>query len=468
MRQRTSLYLITEGNNMSERYKKLYLFETNTYSKSSPVIIKAGALQKDNDKNNIIALLKIVSISNREILAVKVRIDGVDSFGGKLESQEAQYLDLEVHRNQEFGQQIPIVLKDDNARSFTATVLEVVFADKSKWVNENEQAAQTLNVETLLDYFKDEGLVEQYGIENGGNCQVVPTGFDDLWVCTCGSFNDNSETECNSCGKSKSQIEATIDTNSLKEKRAEYIKKKNYSQAQELMASDSLSEVDKAKKTFASLGEYENAPELIAECDKRISDIKEQNKAKEEAEIAKSKRLKRIRIAICSIMGMVILISGALYFVSPTHKYNKAQSFLKNGDYDKAAQTFTELGDYKDSKTRLSEVKMQQGIQMLEAHQFTDAQNTFLSISDYKNAKDYLTVSKAAEWYDTTYVPNKSEDKRAEEYEEQLSDQYDKRVPRPTDSYEAVLDWSRNKKLEIDHLIMTEVVLVPVSSNVGK
>ncbi len=57
-----------------------------------------------------------------------------------------------------------------------------------------------------------------------------------------------------------------------------------------------------------------------------------------------------------------------------------------------------------------------------------------------------------------------SVDKRAEEYWEQLRDQYDERVPRPTDSYEAVLKWSRNKKFEIDHIVMTEVVLVPVTT----
>ena len=46
-----------------------------------------------------------------------------------------------------------------------------------------------------------------------------------------------------------------------------------------------------------------------------------------------------------------------------------------------------------------------------------------------------------------------SVDMRAAEYWEQLSHQYDKRVPRP-----------RNKKFEIDHLVMTEIVLVPVTT----
>ncbi len=57
-----------------------------------------------------------------------------------------------------------------------------------------------------------------------------------------------------------------------------------------------------------------------------------------------------------------------------------------------------------------------------------------------------------------------SVNKKAEEYWEQLSNQYDRCVPRPTDSYEAVLDWSMNKKFEIDHIVMTEVVLVPVTT----
>ena len=78
--------------------------------------------------------------------------------------------------------------------------------------------------------------------------------------------------------------------------------------------------------------------------------------------------------------------------------------------------------------------------------------------------KNYPEKVELMMFYHRYLTVARSVDRRASEYWEQLSDQYDKRVPRPTDSYEAVLDWSRNKKLEIDHLIMTEVVLVPVTT----
>ena len=64
---------------------------------------------------------------------------------------------------------------------------------------------------------------------------------------------------------------------------------------------------------------------------------------------------------------------------------------------------------------------------------------------------NYLTVARSV-------------DKRAAEYCEQLSEKWDRDNPRPTTGYEAVQQWSRMKKYEIDHLVMTEVVLVPVTT----
>ncbi|WP_075424213.1 TnpV protein [Ruminococcus sp. XPD3002] len=64
---------------------------------------------------------------------------------------------------------------------------------------------------------------------------------------------------------------------------------------------------------------------------------------------------------------------------------------------------------------------------------------------------NYLTVARSV-------------DKRASEYYEQLSEKWDRDNPRPTTGYEAIQQWSRMKKYEIDHLVMTEVVLVPVTT----
>ena len=58
----------------------------------------------------------------------------------------------------------------------------------------------------------------------------------------------------------------------------------------------------------------------------------------------------------------------------------------------------------------------------------------------------------------------RSVNKRAEEYYDQLSEQYDKNNPRPQNSFEEMKTWENMKKYEIEHLIMTEIVLVPVTT----
>ncbi|MBR6982313.1 MAG: TnpV protein [Ruminococcus sp.] len=58
----------------------------------------------------------------------------------------------------------------------------------------------------------------------------------------------------------------------------------------------------------------------------------------------------------------------------------------------------------------------------------------------------------------------RSVDKRAEEYYDQLSEQYDRNNPRPQNSYEAMTTWETMKKYEIEHLVMTEIVLVPITT----
>ena len=48
---------------MSERYTKVYECPQNVYAESSPVVISAGALLKDNQTGKILAQLKIRNIT---------------------------------------------------------------------------------------------------------------------------------------------------------------------------------------------------------------------------------------------------------------------------------------------------------------------------------------------------------------------------------------------------------------------
>ena len=53
--------------------------------------------------------------------------------------------------------------------------------------------------------------------------------------------------------------------------------------------------------------------------------------------------------------GVVIIAIVVLYFSSDFHAYNKAENLLSDGKYKDAITAFSELGDYKDSKERISE-----------------------------------------------------------------------------------------------------------------
>ena len=59
---------------MSERYTKVFSLPENLYTESSPVIISAGALLKDNISGKMLAQLKLKNIGKKIIKAVTVKI----------------------------------------------------------------------------------------------------------------------------------------------------------------------------------------------------------------------------------------------------------------------------------------------------------------------------------------------------------------------------------------------------------
>jgi hypothetical protein len=119
---------------MSERYSKLFALSENLYSAGAPVVIAAGALQKDNQTGKVFAQLKIRNIQDKAIKAATVKITPFDTVGKPLGGTvDYQYLDLSAGRDTDFGQKTPVMLKEAATRSFAVSVSEIVFADNSTW-----------------------------------------------------------------------------------------------------------------------------------------------------------------------------------------------------------------------------------------------------------------------------------------------------------------------------------------------
>ena len=124
---------------MSERYSKLFALSENLYSAGAPVVIAAGALQKDNQTGKVFAQLKIRNIQDKAIKAITVKITPFDTAGRPLGGTiDYQYLDLSAARDVDFGQKTPVMLKEAITRSFAVSVSEVIFSDNSIWMASNE------------------------------------------------------------------------------------------------------------------------------------------------------------------------------------------------------------------------------------------------------------------------------------------------------------------------------------------
>lgn len=168
---------------MAERYSRLFTLPENLYAEGSPVIIAAGALLKDNQTGKVLAQLKLRSITEKDIQAVKVCLNLFDTAGSPIgEPVMFDYLDLRALRDAEFGQKTPIMVPESKARSYTAAVTEVIFSDKSTWTADGAEWEPLPRQRTLEGVFQDTELVKQYKITVGSNFSYYPTEEKDLWL----------------------------------------------------------------------------------------------------------------------------------------------------------------------------------------------------------------------------------------------------------------------------------------------
>lgn len=210
---------------MEEKYLKVFSLPGNLYVESGPAIITAGSLLKDNRLGTMIAQLKFLNISDRNIIAVKVKLFLYDVAGNLLkDTMEYQYLDVNVARDDSFGDRTAIVLKEKCARSFSVTITEVVFDDKSVW--KNIRLPESIHM-TALEQKWTGDLVRYYKIKYGNASRYYPEVCKDLWICKCGTINHEGETACCFCRSDKKEIIDDFDYNKFLMENEEFRRKED-------------------------------------------------------------------------------------------------------------------------------------------------------------------------------------------------------------------------------------------------
>lgn len=345
---------------MSERYSNLFRLTPNLYSESSPIVISAGALLKDKENGEILAQLKMKSISQLTIKAIKIVITPQDVASRQLgDPITFQYLDLIVARNQEFGQKTPIYLPNKATRIFFVHIYEVIFDNNSIW-NYNQEEFAPLSVPVLLsDCLQNPELVKQYRLTYGNNSEFMPHKEKDLWICSCGGLNHIGEEICCNCRQSLAILES-VNLSSL-----------------EITMNERL-EIENKKRVAK-----ENQDKIDREY---ALEVEEENKIKQIEE--KKLRMKKTYpfVAILAFLICVFVIN----YASSYSKYSSAISLSENGQYEQAIELFQELGNYKNSPVWVKETKYQKAFDLLKNEAIDEAITIFEEIGDYKDSSDVV------------------------------------------------------------------------------
>ena len=297
---------------MSTRYKKLLSFEKPLWAEGSPLIINKGALLADTVRGQNLLQLKLTNVQARPLSAVILGLELADVKGDSLESVEHSYLDLNVKAGESFGEDVPIWLADETARSYRFSVSTVKFADGGVWTG--SPIAEEIGEPEWLDSLgslKDQFLREISHQNTSVVPQVLPTESGGLWYCTCGAVNAASSIECHSCGLGWSDQHAVSERGYLEARSAAHLEQ------QRLEEEKAARKLEEARRSEAAKAEKTRKMSAIAAV-----------------------------IVLLAVAAAVLVTQVAL----PTVEYNAAIAELNAGDYREAATAFRGLGTFRDSE----------------------------------------------------------------------------------------------------------------------
>lgn len=181
-------------------------------------------------------------------------------------------------------------------------------------------------------------------------------------------------------------------------------KDSTYNIAQMLMREKSTSGYEKAIEKFESIIEWKDSEEQKLICQQALSKLQVEREVRSKTAKKWAKILIPL-VIICAILGIVVKT-----VIIPESQYKNALSLMEEKQYKEAIKTFELLGDYKDSKERISdaeeailEEKYNYALKLLEQKEFEKASIEFDSLGDYKDSKVQAKKCLVATYEDVDY-----------------------------------------------------------------
>lgn len=345
-----------------EKYSRVFHFDDPLYLKSSPLVILAGAILKNNETDEVIAQLKLKNISNNKIKAVEVLLTLYDP-AGEVQEKKVSYdfLDLNIYRNGDFGSKEAIPLPYKNTRSFDIVVKKVIFDNDETWTNNKNyyKLSKQKELNTILDSTEIDFFKKKFGDKS----EFVPFVEKDVWYCCCGNINTIDEKKCYYCGIEKSAI-SNIDYDLLK-------KESLYDLSLYYLETDNIRLIEEAEKSFKSLKEFKDSNKKQKECSAKIKELvelKEKNTQKTKKVI--------LRVVLC--IAILSVIIGSILFVTkiyiPNKNYTEAKNLILKEEYEKAIKKLEKLpSNYKDSEKVLKDCYISYAKKLTDEEKYEEA-----------------------------------------------------------------------------------------------
>lgn len=192
----------------------------------------------------------------------------------------------------------------------------------------------------------------------------------------------------------------------LTEKAREQQLRMKYDYAADILENSSdPEELSGALDLFASLGDYENSPELAERCRIRLDSCTAEQRrladeAKQQSENRQAYLVRRKRILIASLTGtaaaaaVVLTVNIALNVGRISSEYSAGISDFNAGSYQSAAGHFRAAGDHRDSREMVSWSDYYYGLQLQDSSRFDEAAEIFSSLGDFENSAEQLIQTK--------------------------------------------------------------------------
>lgn len=282
-----------------KKAKTLYALPGPLYARGAPLLIAGGELLEDDSLQY--CRLRLQVIDGVRIGSVTVAVQALDAAGAPLGLEQPYRFLTRAGRDSVIGEQEPIVLAVSGAASFRVRVLclsleDGTWADDAPWLPLPERR-------TLEEHYGEAELAEQFRIRYGSDCRYAITPAEDLWLCTCGAVNRQSESSCHGCHRVRAALE-NVPVDALQ--------------------AESDSRARKAPLRLAQLQE-----------DRRSF-------------------TKKLLLGAAMVLPVLILVIGLLIAVpreiERKNLYEGARWLAGIGEFDAARETYASLGDYKDSE----------------------------------------------------------------------------------------------------------------------